>query len=81
MSVTTAVRPFHLVVTAFPLQSATEFLTTTPLGKLLFALVVLAVVLFVGRFVLNVAWRLLRVAIVVVGLLWLLSVIVPGLGM
>lgn len=57
-----------------------EFVTGTPLGKLLVALVVLALVLFVGRFVLGVAWKLLRIAIVVVALLWLLSVVVPALG-
>ncbi|MEF8773891.1 MAG: hypothetical protein V5A23_03335 [Halobacteriales archaeon] len=63
------------------LQSApVEFVTATPLGKLLVALVVLALVLFVGRFVLGVAWKLLRIAIVVVALLWLISVVVPALG-
>lgn len=64
-----------------PLQSAPEFVTGTPLGKLLVALVVLALVLFVGRFVMGIAWKLLRIAIVVVGLLWLLSVVVPALGL
>jgi hypothetical protein len=64
-----------------PLQSAPEFLTTTPLGKLLVALVVLALVLVVGRFVLNMAWRLLRIAILIVVVLWLLSVVLPGLGL
>ena len=43
-----------------------------PFGQLLVGLVVLAVVLVVGRFVLNVAWRLVTVAIVVVAVLWLL---------
>jgi hypothetical protein len=43
-----------------------------PIGQLLLGLVVLAVVLVVGRVVLNVAWRLVTVAIVVVAVLWLL---------
>jgi hypothetical protein len=48
-------------------------------GKALVAIVALALVVFVGRFVLGVAWKLLRIAIVAVGVLWLLSVFVPGL--
>jgi len=48
-------------------------------GKALVAVVVLALVVFVGRFVLGLAWKLLRIAIVAVGVLWLLSVFVPGL--
>lgn len=48
-------------------------------GKLLVALVVAAFVVFLGRFVLGVAWKLLRIAIVVVGVLWLLSVAAPAL--
>ena len=50
----------------------------TFVGKLLVALVVVALVVFVGRFVLSVAWRLVRVAIVVVAVAWLFSVVVPG---
>lgn len=62
----------------FSLQAAGLF--ASPLGKLLAALVVVAVVLFVGRFVMNVAWRLLRIAIVLVGAAWFVSVFTPGMG-
>jgi hypothetical protein len=50
-----------------------------PIGTLLVALVVIALVLVVGRIALNLAWRLVTIAIVVVGALWLLSVLVPML--
>lgn len=50
-------------------------LLATPLGKLLVALVLIAVVLVVGRVLLGVAWRLVTIAIVVVGALWILSVL------
>ena len=62
-----------------PLQLSPD-LFATPLGKLLVALVVVGVVLFVGRFVLSLASRVLKIAIVVVAVLWLLSVVVPALG-
>ena len=42
-------------------------LLATPLGKLLIGLVALAAIVLVGRVVLSVAWKLLVVAIVVVG--------------
>jgi hypothetical protein len=58
---------------------APDALAGSPLGSLLVALVVVALVVFVGRFVLSVAWRLVRIAIVLVGVAWLLSVFVPGL--
>jgi len=54
-------------------------LAGSPLGNLLVALVVVALVLFVGRFVMSVAWSILRIAIVVVGLLWLVSIVAPNL--
>lgn len=50
-----------------------------PLGSppaLLVALVVLAVIVLVGRFVLAVAWRLVIIALVVAVALWVLA----GLG-
>jgi hypothetical protein len=49
------------------------------LGQLLLALVGIALVLLVGRVVLNVAWRLVTVAVVIVALLWLASVFLPPL--
>jgi hypothetical protein len=50
-----------------------------PLGQLLLALVAIALVLLVGRVVLNVAWRLVTIAVVVVALLWLASLVLPTL--
>jgi len=44
-----------------------------PLGQLLLALVAIGVVIVVGRVVLKVAWRLVTIAAVVVGLLVLAS--------
>jgi len=49
----------------------------SPVG-ILGVLVVLAVVIFVGRFLLSMAWRLVVIGIVVVGVLYLLSLF--GLG-
>ncbi|NEU55967.1 hypothetical protein [Halorussus sp. MSC15.2] len=50
-------------------------LLATPLGKLLVGLVALAAVVLVGRILLNVAWKLLLVAIVVVGALYTTGVL------
>jgi hypothetical protein len=44
-----------------------------PLGQLLLTIVVIAVVIVVGRVVLKIAWRLVTIAAVVVGLLLLAS--------
>ncbi|WP_338738282.1 hypothetical protein [Haloplanus salilacus] len=44
-----------------------------PLGQLLLAIVAVGVVVLVGRVVLSVAWRLVTIAAVVVGLLFLAS--------
>ena len=51
-------------------------LLATPLGKLLVALILLAVVVLVGRLVLSVAWKLLLVAIVVVGAAYTAGVLI-----
>lgn len=48
-----------------------------PLRNLLVAIVVLAAVVLVGRVLLSVAWKLLLVAGVVVGVLYALSLVVP----
>ncbi len=61
------------------LVSVLQGLPATPVEKLLVALVALALVVFVGRFVLGVAWKLVRIGIVVVGVLWLVSVAAPQL--
>lgn len=47
----------------------------SPLGRLLVAIVVLAVVVLVGRVLLSVAWKILVVAAVVVGVLYGLSLL------
>jgi hypothetical protein len=44
-----------------------------PLGQALLLLVVLAVVIVVGRFVLSIAWKLVLIASVVVGALWVVT--------
>jgi hypothetical protein len=54
-----------------PLQAG---LLTSPLG-ILGVLVVLAVVILVGRFVLSMAWRLVVIGIVVVAALYVLSLL------
>lgn len=47
----------------------------SPLGRLLVALVAVAVVLFVGRFLLSLAWRVVTIAVVVVSILFGLSLL------
>jgi len=47
----------------------------SPLGRLLAALVAVAVVLFVGRFLLSLAWRVVTIAVVVVAILFGLSLL------
>jgi len=47
----------------------------TPMGRLLVGLLVLAVVILVGRIVLRIAWKLVILAAVVVGVLYVLSVV------
>lgn len=48
-----------------------------PLGRLLLAIVAVGVVILVGRVVLKVAWRLVTIAAVVVGLILLASLFLP----
>ncbi|MFB6155141.1 MAG: hypothetical protein ABEJ22_04540 [Haloferacaceae archaeon] len=62
---------------AHPLQFGGVF--ASPLGKLFAALVIIGVVILVGRLVLHVAWRLVTIAAVIVGILLLISMFVPGL--
>jgi len=50
-------------------------LPTSPLGQLLVGLVALALVLLVGRIVLSVAWKLVLVAITVVGAVYAAGVL------
>lgn len=68
----------HLVPASVPpalVDPAPLALLSTPLGRLLVAIVVLAGVVLVGRILLNLAWKLLIVAGVVVGILYLLSLV------
>lgn len=60
-----------------PLQFGPVF--ATPLGKLFVAIVAIAVVVLVGRLVLRVAWRLVTIAALIVGLLLVVSLFAPGL--
>ncbi|WP_246045630.1 hypothetical protein [Halorussus ruber] len=50
-------------------------LLASPLGELLVGLVALAAIVLIGRIVLSVAWKLLLVAIVVVGALYTAGVL------
>ncbi|SFR92814.1 hypothetical protein SAMN05216559_1155 [Halomicrobium zhouii] len=52
--------------------------TLGPLGSvpsILLGLLALAAVILVGRFVLQIAWKLVLVALVVVGIIWLLGMV------
>ncbi|KDS91210.1 hypothetical protein FK85_05105 [Halorubrum saccharovorum] len=53
-----------------PLQAG---ILASPTGQLLAALVAIAVVIVLGKFVLKLAWRLVTIGIVVVAVLYLLS--------
>jgi len=55
---------------SLPLQAG---LLGTQMGQLLVALVVVALVIVVGKFVLKLAWRLITIGIVVVAVLFVLS--------
>jgi hypothetical protein len=50
-----------------------------PLGRLFAVILVIGVVVLVGRVVLRIAWRLVTIAALVVGLLLLLMLFVPTL--
>ena len=55
-------------------------LLSGPLGRALAVIVGIAVVVLVGRIVLRVAWRLVTIAAVIVGLLVLVTTFAPGLA-
>jgi len=57
---------------SLPLQAG---LLGTQMGQLLVALVVIALVIIVGKFVLKLAWRLITIGIVVVAVLFVLSTV------
>ncbi|WP_224268285.1 hypothetical protein [Haloprofundus salinisoli] len=54
-------------------------LSETPYGSLFIGLLTLGAVVLVGRVLLRLAWRLVTIAIVVVGLLAVVSLVAPGL--
>ncbi|SDM60630.1 hypothetical protein SAMN04487949_2236 [Halogranum gelatinilyticum] len=54
-------------------------LLDSPLGQLLVVIVGIGAVVLIGRLVLRVAWRLVTIAAVIVGILLLVSMFVPGL--
>jgi hypothetical protein len=58
---------------AFPLQ----FEALTSLPGLLMTLVVIAVVIFVARIALNIAWKVVLVAAAVAAVLWVLGLLGP----
>lgn len=61
----------QLPAALFQLQA----LPNSPLGKLLVAIVALAVIVLVGRIVLSVAWKMLMIAGVVVAALYAISMV------
>lgn len=48
-----------------------------PLGRILLAIIAIGVVIVVGRVVLKIAWRLVTIAAIVVGILLLASLFLP----
>lgn len=50
-------------------------LLNSPIGMALGAVVVIGVVILVGRIVLKIAWRLVTIAAVILGALWLVTTV------
>lgn len=46
-----------------------------PLGQALFVLIAIAIVILVGRVVLSIAWKLVLIASVIIGALWIVSTV------
>jgi hypothetical protein len=65
------------MLSTITLQSGFGFLAS-PLGVLA-VLILLAVILFVGRFIMEMAWKLVVIGIIVVGTLYILSLLGFGL--
>ncbi|QLH82819.1 hypothetical protein [Halosimplex pelagicum] len=61
------------MLSAVVLQSGLELLTQ-PVG-ILGVLVLLAAIILIGRFLLSMAWRLVIIGIIIVGTLYILSVL------
>lgn len=60
------------IASSLPLQAG---LLGTQAGQLLVALLVIALVIIVGKFVLKLAWRLVTIGIVIVAVFFLLSTV------
>ncbi len=52
-----------------------------PIGLVLLGLVAIGLVVLIARVVLNIAWRLVKIATVAIAILWGLVVLVPQLGL
>jgi hypothetical protein len=62
------------------METALALLAVESLGmKVAVAVVAIAVIVFAARFVLNMAWRLIKIAVGVVLLLLVASIVVPEL--
>jgi hypothetical protein len=68
-----------LLVSVLPVLLQAGGLLETPLGQLLAVIVGVGIVILVGRVLLSIAWRLVTIAAVVVGILLLVTMFVPGL--
>lgn len=68
-----------VIANVLPVLLQAGGLLDTPLGQLLVVLVGIGVVVLVGRVVLSIAWRLVTIAALVVGVLLLVSMFAPGL--
>ncbi|SFK77009.1 hypothetical protein SAMN04487950_1008 [Halogranum rubrum] len=68
-----------VIANVLPVLLQAGGLLDTSLGQLLVVIVGIGVVVLVGRVVLSIAWRLVTIAALVVGVLLLVSMFVPGL--
>lgn len=50
-------------------------LFASPLGRLVVAMVLIAVIILVGKVILNIAWRLLMIAAIVVATWYILTIV------
>ncbi|WP_083823720.1 hypothetical protein [Halolamina sp.] len=72
----TALPPLLATLPALLLQAPLQGpLPEGILGQAILAVVAMAVVVIVGRIVLSIAWKLVIIAVGVVGLLWLVNVV------
>ncbi|MFC6753668.1 hypothetical protein [Halorubrum tibetense] len=72
-AVASGIATAHASVPGIPGALAQAGVLGDPMGQLLIALVVIAVVIVVGKFLLSLAWRLITIAVVVVAVAFGLS--------